>query len=396
MKKLYLSGLVFLLTGLIFSAGFASSFHEEIENLAAEEEYSRAIDRLQEHLEGKPDDNQARFWLARIYGWNGEYERGIEQYELLLEEEPRNYDYLLGKANIYYWKGQPEEALKLAAEVRQKVPEYRDAYELELRLLAALGKENEFEELLHKAQLKFEDFIVPPGPSQPSVPWNIKFNHRYTRLDSDFSDWSAQRLEISRHSEGLFLQLRGRLTERFDQTDRELGGEFGFLVADNWRGQIVGTVNPTGRILPDWSFATGGSYIGEAGRIFHFNFRRANYDGKEVDFINLTPELYLGNWRFFYSLTRADNEEGDLNFSHTAGFDFYYGERSYSGLGFYTGDEVESRPGGELLEMDVEGFYWRGEQKAGENWGVNYHFGYHSQGDQYNRGDYEIGVNYYF
>ncbi len=376
--------------------GFSPAERLKIEEMVGREDYRKAEAYLENYLRENPENNEARFWLGRVYGWQGKFEQAQEEYEKLLDAEPENYDYLLGKASLYYWRGEFERALELTEEVVDNAPGYRDAYELKLRLLAGLKRSEEFQTVLQEARGRFENFIPPTGPELPASPWDLQLSGQYSALDSGYSDWQEQRLDIFYRQSGRIFRGGIRETDRFDRSDYEIGAEAGFIIAKNWRGRIGSEISTTGRILPDWQIEAGGSYSGYENLVLNLNLRRADYNGEKVDFITVSPALYRGDYRFFYALNRADNKEGGINFSHRVGVDYYYGPGSSTGVAAYSGDEVENLAGGELLEMEVEGFYIRGSHLFDKNWGINYRAGYHEQGEQYNRRDYSIGVIYNF
>ncbi len=61
---------------------------------------SDAEEMLQQWLSGHPEDQEARFLLARVLAWQGKHAEALEQYERLLEKEPDNGDYLTGRAML--------------------------------------------------------------------------------------------------------------------------------------------------------------------------------------------------------------------------------------------------------------------------------------------------------
>lgn len=59
---------------------------------------SDAEEMLQQWLAGHPEDQEARFLLARILMWQEKNTEAMAQYQWLLENEPDNGDYLRGRA----------------------------------------------------------------------------------------------------------------------------------------------------------------------------------------------------------------------------------------------------------------------------------------------------------
>jgi tetratricopeptide (TPR) repeat protein len=59
-----------------------------------------AEEMLQQWLASNPEDQEARFLLARVLAWQEKHAEALEQYERLIKKEPDNGDYLKGKAML--------------------------------------------------------------------------------------------------------------------------------------------------------------------------------------------------------------------------------------------------------------------------------------------------------
>lgn len=61
---------------------------------------SDAEEMLQQWLVSHPEDQEARFLLARVLAWQEKNAEALEQYQRLLEKEPKNSDYFKGRAML--------------------------------------------------------------------------------------------------------------------------------------------------------------------------------------------------------------------------------------------------------------------------------------------------------
>lgn len=61
---------------------------------------SDAEEMLQQWLDNHPEDQEARFLLARVLAWQGKNAEALEQYQHLLSKDPENGDYLTGRAML--------------------------------------------------------------------------------------------------------------------------------------------------------------------------------------------------------------------------------------------------------------------------------------------------------
>ena len=61
---------------------------------------SDAEEMLKQWLDNHPEDQEARFLLARVLAWQEKHAEALEQYERLLLKEPANGDFLMGRSML--------------------------------------------------------------------------------------------------------------------------------------------------------------------------------------------------------------------------------------------------------------------------------------------------------
>lgn len=61
---------------------------------------SDAEEMLQQWLISYPEDQEARFLLARVLAWQEKHTEALAQYERLLKQDPDNIDYITGKSML--------------------------------------------------------------------------------------------------------------------------------------------------------------------------------------------------------------------------------------------------------------------------------------------------------
>lgn len=95
---------VILLLGLFASATFpvfgASGIFDQNRIMVENARLSDAEEMLQQWLTSHPEDQEARFLLARVLAWQKKYAEALEQYNRLLKMEPDNSDYLTGRSML--------------------------------------------------------------------------------------------------------------------------------------------------------------------------------------------------------------------------------------------------------------------------------------------------------
>lgn len=83
-----------------FPAWSASGLFEQSRVMVANARLSDAEEMLQQWLARHPEDQEARFLLARVLAWQEKHAEALTQYDHLLETEPNNGDYLAGRAML--------------------------------------------------------------------------------------------------------------------------------------------------------------------------------------------------------------------------------------------------------------------------------------------------------
>jgi thioredoxin-like negative regulator of GroEL len=80
------------------AAWSASSAFDQTKVMVENARLSDAEEMLQQWLASHPEDQEARFLLARVFAWQGKSSEALLEYERLLEKAPDNGEYLEGKA----------------------------------------------------------------------------------------------------------------------------------------------------------------------------------------------------------------------------------------------------------------------------------------------------------
>ncbi|MDX1515113.1 MAG: YaiO family outer membrane beta-barrel protein, partial [Gammaproteobacteria bacterium] len=204
-------------------------------------QFERAQALLEPIVAGRPNDEEARFLLARVLSWREQFAASLAQYDVLLGRSPGNADYLLGKAQVLYWSGRSADALPVITEARRLAPDYAAVWRLEIGVLAALGGEENLaraRRLRQQAVARFPDQEFDPVVSDtgPGLRRNeIELAGSYDHLSDGRDAWRGISLRLSHdfsRRENVYAVVRG--TDRFDQTDQELQIGGYLALADKW------------------------------------------------------------------------------------------------------------------------------------------------------------------
>ncbi|MFH1493460.1 MAG: tetratricopeptide repeat protein [Pseudomonadota bacterium] len=93
-----------LLLGACLSASFpvwgSSGMFDQSKVMVENARLSDAEEMLKQWLDSHPEDQEARFLLARVLAWQERHAEALEQYEHLLKKEPDNADFLTGRSML--------------------------------------------------------------------------------------------------------------------------------------------------------------------------------------------------------------------------------------------------------------------------------------------------------
>lgn len=76
----------------------ASGLFDQSKVMVENARLSDGEEMLRQWLSSHPEDQEARFLLARILAWQEKHSEALEQYNYLLEKEPQNGDYHTGRS----------------------------------------------------------------------------------------------------------------------------------------------------------------------------------------------------------------------------------------------------------------------------------------------------------
>jgi YaiO family outer membrane protein len=128
----------------------------------------------------------------------------------------------------------------------------------------------------------------------------------------------------------------------------------------------------------------------------HFGFRHTEYDAAVTNLGILTLEYYQGNYRAAYTLYSGHLADTGSTTSQRLQLSRYYADKSWLGLAFSGGSELENIGGGVVQQSDVQSLILNGRHWFSLNWALSYEAIMHRQGDYYTRNGVRFGLRRQF
>lgn len=363
----------------------------------AARDYPRAQALLERHLATTPDDDEARFLLARVLAWGGTPARALPLYAALLEREPDNADYLFAQGQALVWSGHVDEGVAALERAQALAPDYPE-------LAAALAQ-------ARRAQADAD------APTDPTVPTGaadgigdagaartdaragtagVGVSVRSERLDRGLDDWRAYRLDVAavrRDAPGWYGAINHE--RRFGRSDTGIEAGLVAPLARGWSVQAEAGAAPAADFLPRGYADLRVQRALANGWLAAASVRRSAYRDTDVDRLALALERYLGPWRAGYTVNLTD-ANGQRLVGHDVAIDRYYGQRSSIGLRLTAGEDVgivdagAQAPG--VISSDVDAAYLQGRHGLGPRWALQWSAGALRQGDLYRRRAVQLGL----
>ncbi len=226
----------------------------------------------------------------------------------------------------------------------------------------------------------------------------IALAYGHENLTNNGLNWNVVQLDLSRQIADRYTIYSGlREIRRFGLKDTE--GMVGFYtpLSSTWTSVLEVSVSPSHHVLPKYSIfgqlhkALGNGWGVEAG------VRHSEYERSAVDVLSATAERYWDNWRGAYTLYAGRPQGAASGAAHRLQLTYYYSERSFIGVAYTTGREVENvGPPTGVRATDVKDWTLNGRYWLSNAWGLTYELVSHEQGTLYRRQGLRLGVRHSF
>ncbi|TYT26583.1 YaiO family outer membrane beta-barrel protein [Luteimonas viscosa] len=350
----------------------------------AAEDWAGAERLLRERLADAPDDDAARFQLARVLAWQQRAAEALPLYDALLAREPGNADYLFGRAQAQLWSGDRAAAQASVARLEAIAPMHPGLDDLRRQMrpepspstLPAPGAE--------RGSLVDGGYRVAPRFREIGV------SARHEWLTRSLDPWQGQRLDVSSRGDGRGWYVAAARERRFGLVDSGLEAGVALPVAPRWTLQLDGGAWPGSDFQPRWFGDVRMQHAFEGGTVLAAGLRRTRYPEVTVERLALAVEQYVGDWRLGYTFNRTDVDGERVN-GHDAAIDRYYGERDVIGLRLTAGSE-DVLQGTQVVASQVRALALQGRHGLSDAWALQWGLGYVRQGDFHDRRWLQLGL----
>ncbi len=376
---------------LLVQTAAGANVMEQAQAAADAADYASATELLQSRLAEQPYDSDARFLLARVYGWDGNYDAALAEYDFLLALHPEDVDYVFGRALVLNWSGSVDQALVELARARDLAPDYEDVWRIEYSLRRVHPTNAAADQAFRRAALsRFPDadwLAQPPAAdSATGAVTQLSFGAVRESLSRPVPDWNSHFVEL-RRLRPAHGSVYGRIQseQRFGRRDLLLGGGGDWLISDRWSAGVDLLYGHDNVFMPAWT-ATGWTSVALAnGWDGRLALRHREYDDTRVTSTAWQVGRYFGRFRAAYTVDFSRLRGDSVSAAHIGQLHYFASDRTRLDLTVATGEEAEAIDADRVLRTDVRSVTVGVRQSLGERWQLAAWTGSHRQGDLYTR-----------
>lgn len=228
--------------------------------------------------------------------------------------------------------------------------------------------------------------------------WQVEVGAGQESLSRGLPSWRQDDLALRhRWAPRSIVELNARRTERFDQSDRELGAAIAWPLDARWDANVAASASSTHRVLPRHSLAGGLQRQLGDGWVAQAGLRSTRYDRDRATAITLGADKYfggaeLGEWRAAAQVTLTRLAGVGSSEAARLQIDRYFGTRNRIGLLASAGREIDNLGQGNVLISDARALVLLARWSPGGAWSVNGELGQTELGDRYRRRGGRLGV----
>ena len=357
-------------------------------------DFKAAQNTLHQWLKSTPNDSEAQFLYARALAWDKKHDQAIVVLNKLIAKQPNNADFLLSKANVLSWQQNEKSAIKTLKIARNISPEYREIWELELKLLQKVGDNKQYQQVKNEYSLQFHTEYQDPKTKIPAAPKQKKYlliGKTIERLDIKTDDWHTNKLEFGAKMEKHALNLSLENSSRFNLSDNQISTS----LSRQFKKHIIVTtafsISENNLLYPAWQSQLQAEKTINKKNVIEIKWQHKKYSADVIDGTSISFSQYLGNFlpRISINTTALNNNDFTLNYS--GDLSWFFNKQDFIRLSISKGNDIEYlQQKIKTTETNFMGI--DGRWQFNKNWNAILALGHHKQGTIYKKDGIFIGL----
>ena len=217
--------------------------------------------------------------------------------------------------------------------------------------------------------------------------------YSFESLSNDRGSWQEARFDfVHRFTKRQVLYGGYRETDRFNLRDREATIGLYQPLDQKWTLNLEASASPTSRVLPRWSGKLGVERSFGNGWIGKTSYKRTERENAKVNTFSGGFDKYWGKNLASYAFSLNNLENTGTSPSQRIRYSRFYKNDSSFNIGFAFGDEVEQIDQSNVLKSSIRNISMDGTHRFSPSWSLRYGFGFHRQGQIYDRRRVSVGL----
>lgn len=340
------------------SAPQAADVLADARRLATTGQRPQAITLLQQRLEARPDDVDARTLLGIIRSWDGQYAEARTELRKVLDTSPGYYDAVAALANIELWDGHADMALSLASSVLRRTAKDTAVMLAKARAEISLGRVRDARDTLDRL------LAIEPGNQQASDLhtrladnqrlWSVGYGYSGDWFSDRRTPWQEQFVVLKRQAGFGSVSFTWSQARRYGLTDQQYEVELYPRLRPGTYMYIDAGVAADANLYPTYRAAAHiYQSLGE-GVEASVGMSRLGF-GRGINIYIGSLSKYLGNWLLMSQVFVTPHELG-TNASYHVAIRRYLSDKEYVGLRYHHGAAKENiRTINDVLVLNADG-----------------------------------------
>jgi len=390
--------IVLFLFSLTNSVVFSTELTDKAWQYINQKDFSLAKKYLEENIALHPKDTQLKFLYARTLSWSGENKVAINVFDELLTIYPNNPDFLLSKALVISRSDSPKNALPLLKTARNIAPNYKDIWQLEIKILEQDSSKQAQEQAgrLNEEFLKRFNLKAPPIIKSPKSPQSYFASiFSYDNLNNNKKCWLSEKFQVGTKRNSIVYQIDFETISRFDITDQNIEASLNSINYKNYIFSAGGGYSAKSKLFPSWStFASVDKMINKSWGI-NYEFRHKSYKSVTTDLNKISFRKRIKNWEPSITNYITTINQNEITLSFGGKISYFFTDYDFIRVQYNFGNELEYQNKVRTI-YNIKTFSIDGRKVFNQSWQSSITYHYHIQGKAYSKHGVVIGLQYRF
>jgi len=291
------------LAALVLGAALnAEDILTEARALATSHQREKSLQLLQQHLQGSPNDVDARLLYGLVLSWEFRFDAAREALDAVLAGHPSYADAAVALTNVELWSDHAERAEVVTREFLEREPNNITVLMARVRVMRALKRSKDavalVGDILHLDPQNVEAHDLRRAFEDEQKHWEASYSQSSTWYSDGGSTWQERSLSLRHGSSAGSAILRLSNSQHFGYNSNLVEAEWYPHIRPGTYGWLNAGYSPDGNLYP--TYRLGADLFQNLGRGFEASagMRDLFFSSGQVRIYTASLGRYHKNWYF--------------------------------------------------------------------------------------------------